>query len=245
MKAEKFYDGISSFYDEMISFESNLARREEFYKKIFDTKKGKVADIGCGSGLDSIALAKSGFDVAAFDPSEKMIEALKRNAESYGLQIETGKFGMENIPGKFDDNFDYAVSMGNTIAHLNKKNLKEGIKRAYEILKPGGTLFLHQLNYDYFIKNSIRINSIKTGARIIVRFYDFGRKKARFNILEFAPEKPKDYRLYSVTHYIHNHEEIKAVLFEAGFNEIAFYADMNLTPFEKEFSKEMFILCRK
>ncbi|MGK9369342.1 class I SAM-dependent methyltransferase [Melioribacter sp. Ez-97] len=244
MKTEKFYDGVSSFYDDMISFESNLARREDFYKKIFNAR-GKTADLGCGSGLDSIALAKSGFDVTAFDPSEKMIESLNRKAELYGLDIESRKCRMENIPAEFDGSFDYAVSMGNTITHLNKKNLKEGIKRAYEILKPRGIFFLHQLNYDYFIKNSIRINSIKTGARIIVRFYDFSRKKARFNILEFAPEKPKDYRLYSVTHYIHNHEEIKAVLFKAGFNEIAFYADMNLTPFEREFSKEMFILCRK
>ncbi|MGK9476834.1 class I SAM-dependent methyltransferase [Melioribacter sp. OK-6-Me] len=239
---EKFYNEISSFYDEMISFDSNLKKREDFYKKIFN-KNGAVADIGCGSGLDSIALAKSGFNVTAFDPSDKMIELLKKKTSFYNVRIECENFRMEKIPTAYNNRFDFVVSMGNTISHLSKKNLAEGIKRVYDILKPGGKFLVHLLNYDYFIKNSIRINSIKTGKRIIVRFYDFSKKRARFNILEFSMERPDEYQLHSVIHYIHKNNEINKLLVETGFKKIEFYADMNLTPFEN--NKEMFILCRK
>ena len=44
-----------------------IARALEF------VSSGKVLDIGCGEGLDSVFLAKKGFDVAALDNSEYAI----------------------------------------------------------------------------------------------------------------------------------------------------------------------------
>ena len=72
LSAENFYDSISAIYDKMIDFEKNLRLRVNAYKKIFPNT-GEAADIGCGIGLDTIALAMNGHKVAAFDISDNMV----------------------------------------------------------------------------------------------------------------------------------------------------------------------------
>ena len=70
MKNEKFYNEVSPFYDSMISMEKSLIRRKTFYESVFTNKHIKVvADLGCGSGLDSLALASMGLKVSGFDSS--------------------------------------------------------------------------------------------------------------------------------------------------------------------------------
>lgn len=52
-------------------------------------ERGSVLDIGCGSGVLSIAACKLGFGpVAAIDVDEAAVEAAVRNAEANGVEIE-------------------------------------------------------------------------------------------------------------------------------------------------------------
>ena len=72
---------------------SELKRKKELFSKIFSSFSGNVADLGCGSGIDSYSLAKNGFLVDAFDPSIKMIQ-LAENKYSEFLK----KIKFHNIP---------------------------------------------------------------------------------------------------------------------------------------------------
>ncbi|MFA6597874.1 MAG: hypothetical protein WCS69_09125 [Ignavibacteriaceae bacterium] len=68
MKNENFYNAVSPFYDSMISFERSLEKRKAFYKKLFAQRNIQtVADIECGSGLDSLALANIDLEVSGQD----------------------------------------------------------------------------------------------------------------------------------------------------------------------------------
>jgi glycine/sarcosine N-methyltransferase len=241
LKADSFYNEISDFYEKMIDFKKNLNLRVEAYQKIF-LEKGEAADLGCGVGLDSLALAINGHNVTSFDISPKMIEETKRNAIKYNVDIAAYVHSYQSIPKKFNQKFNSAISVGNTIAHVDSKQLNAAIKKMYALLLPGGKLFLHILNYQLIKKENKRINNIASrDGKIIIRFYDFRKDDLDFNILSFQQNSPKDFRLVTTKHYPHTKSEIHFHLKEAGFGKIKFMKNFAGEIFTANNSKDMFI----
>src|SRR3989339_585278 len=185
ISANDFYDAVSDIYEQMIDFKKNLALRVDAYKNIFPNE-GKIADIGSGIGLDSIALALNGHSVTAFDISPKMIEQVKLNAAKYNVNISSQIYSFQNLPKSFNGKFNNVVSVGNTIAHVNSKQLNRAMNKMYDLLLPGGKIFLHILNYQLIKNENKRINNIANrDEKIIIRFYDFRKDNLDFNILSF------------------------------------------------------------
>jgi len=245
LSPEKFYDEISGIYEQMIDFKKNLVLRIDAYKRIFPSK-GLAADIGCGIGLDSIALSTNGHKVTAFDISPKMIEILKQNALRYGFEIESGLYSFESIPKIYKAKFNNIVSVGNTIAHLNPVQLQKAIGKIFEMLESGGKVFLHILNYEMLRKQGKRINNIADrNGKIIIRFYNFFEKDIDFNILSFPPGKPKDFQFVTTRHYPHTKNEINNYLKKAGFKRIRFMNNFEGDKFTAVDSKDMFIIAKK
>lgn len=241
VNAGTFYDNIASIYEKMIDFEKNLKLRIDAYKRIIPGN-GKVIDIGCGTGLDSIALAMNGHNVTSFDVSTKMIEEAEQNAARYNVNIIAEVNSFDTIDKQYFGKFDYVVSVGNTIAHLNKAELKKAVGKIYKLLKPGGKLFLHILNYDLIISKSKRINNIANReGMIIIRLYDLGKKHVDFNILSFPVENPKDYKIVTTKHYPHSAKEISKNLREAGFVNIRLMKNFSSDKFNVKDSKDLFV----
>lgn len=241
MESKYFYDEISGFYGKMIDFEKNLELRVNAYKNIFPNT-GIIADIGCGIGLDSIALSQNGHTVYAFDPSPKMIDETKQNSAKYHLDIIAQVESFETLSKNYKGYFDYIVSVGNTIAHLSLQQLNKAIKTIYKILKPGGKAFLHILNYDLIISENKKINNIAVRDGLtIIRFYDFRKTKIDFNILSFLVDKPKDFKLVTTFHYPHTKKVISDYLKKAGFCKIKFSKNFHGDKFDLKNSKDLFI----
>lgn len=59
----------------------------EFFKNHKD--KGRVLDIGCGQGRDSLPLAEMGYQVMAWDRSQVGLDQIQNKARQMGLKIET------------------------------------------------------------------------------------------------------------------------------------------------------------
>lgn len=241
MNSKYFYNEISGIYEKMIDFEKNLELRVAAYKKIFP-QKGKVIDIGCGVGLDSIALALNGHEVVSCDISPNMINEAKINAEKYGVNIDAVENSFQTISKKFFGEFDYVVSVGNTIAHLKPGELKNAVNKIYKLLKPGGKTLIHILNYDLIIKNSKRINNIANrDGNIIIRLYDFGKKDIDFNILSFSLNNTKDYKIVTTKHYPHKAADIKNYLKKSGFKNIKLNGSFMGDKFVAGESKDLFV----
>lgn len=241
LPSDTFYNSISDFYEKMIDFEKNLELRKDAYQRIF-SEKGVSADIGCGIGLDSIALALNGHDVTAFDVSPKMIEEAKKNAAKYKVDIEAQTHSFASLPKRYNRRFNYVVSVGNTIAHLDNKQLERAIKKIYSLLLPGGKVFLHILNYGLIKKENKRINNIANrDGKIIIRFYDFRKNNLDFNILSFQQNSPKEFKLVTTKHYPHTKNEIEFYLKSAGFGKIKFMKNFTGEKFNSRNSKDMFI----
>lgn len=241
LSADSFYNEISDFYEKMIDFEKNLELRINAYQKIFP-EKGKVADLGCGVGLDSLAMAINGHKVTAFDISPKMVDETKKNAIKYKVDITAFVNSYETISQKFNHKFNYVISVGNTIAHVNSKQLNNAIKKMYDLLLPGGKLFLHILNYPLIKKENKKINNIANrDGKIIIRFYDFRKDDLDFNILSFPQNSPKEFQLVTTKHYPHTKNKIGNYLKVAGFTKVKFTRNFAGDRFNASNSKDMFV----
>ena len=67
-----FYEQNSdSFFDSTVTVDAQ-ALYDQFLPMLPD--KARILDAGCGSGRDSLAFLKAGYQVSAFDGSESMSE---------------------------------------------------------------------------------------------------------------------------------------------------------------------------
>ena len=142
-----FYDELASDYDDMISFENAVEKKKKLLKNFLTSEMKSAADIGCGSGVDSIALSLSGLKVTAFDHSSEMLKIAEANAARMNAKIELHNYSADNIPVEFNSQFDLVVSLGNTFANISKDKFIDSLKTCQDLLKPKGQLLIQVLNY--------------------------------------------------------------------------------------------------
>ncbi len=95
----------------------------------------RVLDLGCGGGHVSFTAAPHVASVVAYDLSERMLEAVRREAVTRQLNnIETVWGKAEHLPFP-DASFDFVVSRYS--AH-HWGDLAAGVAEARRVLKPGG-----------------------------------------------------------------------------------------------------------
>lgn len=102
---------------------------------------GLAIDLGCGPGLQSIALARLGFRVLAIDFSERLLAELR--AHTGGLPIETVEGDIRDVAALAPGGVEVAVCMGDTLAHLERAADVDRLFAAVRgRLQPGGRLVL-------------------------------------------------------------------------------------------------------
>ncbi|MEI7812890.1 MAG: methyltransferase domain-containing protein [Ignavibacteria bacterium] len=245
-KNESFFDEVSLFYDGMTGFTEALKRREAVINKFIEEGMKNVADFGCGSGLDSISLSQNGLKVTAFDQSEGMISQARNNALKAGVQISFRKKSLDKIPVSFASKFDLVLSLGNTLANLDKAKLSMAVHNMYNILRPKGRAVIQILNYTVLQSRGERIINITThDTSVYVRFYDLPGDQLNFNILKFNKENPSDRILHSTTLFPHTRKDLVDLMKFAGFRDIKVYGSLKLEKFSANSSADLVIIVRK
>jgi len=236
-----FFNDVSQYYDEMINFKQTLERKTNSLKGFLSQSIKKAADIGCGSGIDSIALATLGMEVSGFDSSKNMIERAKENSKRLNEKIEFYNYTAQEIPDSFNSNFDFVCSLGNTVANIPTQDIVSSIKRFAEILAPKGKVLFHILNYEKIIRVNERILNINKGeTEYIIRFYDFEKNFINFNILKFQIENPTNRKLITTKLYPHSLELFLNLLKQNNFKNVEIFQDLNKTPFNCETSNDIY-----
>lgn len=230
----------------MVNSSAYINARKEILKKFIKDEYKFAADVGCGTGNDSIALALNGLQVIGFEPSAEMLhEAVKKTA-AYGCHVGYVNKPASKITKEYNHQFDFVISLGNTLANINPPELKKSLYRIHAILKKGGTLLLQILNYGNLRKENRRIvNVTESGGKIFFRFYDFLPGRLDFNILTAEKENLKNHNLITTRLYEYTKSEVTAMLKTAGFKSLKYYADFNQTPFSASSSKDLIITASK
>lgn len=103
-----------------------------------------ILDAGCGPGVHSIRVAKSGVHVCAVDISEAMLRHASQRTKEAGLmdQVEFSRKDLTDLDFP-DEHFDYAFSWG-VIIHI--PDAEKALDELSRIIKPGGKLALYLTN---------------------------------------------------------------------------------------------------
>lgn len=140
------YDAIAPRYDEMVRedawMRALLRRRVEHL-----AAPGKrLLELGCGTGIDTLALARRGLRVSALDVSPAMLARLVDKARETGLEAlvegivgDVEALGELGLEGPFDAAFS-AFAVLNTV--VDPAAVAAAVAA---LLRPGGGLLVHVL----------------------------------------------------------------------------------------------------
>jgi ubiquinone/menaquinone biosynthesis C-methylase UbiE len=95
----------------------------------------RLLEVGCGIGVDSIQLARRGFEVTAVDLTENALDVARQFADRRAVSID---FQLGNAEGLDfpDQSFDAVYSFG--VLH-HTPDIEKSVAEVHRVLRPGGT----------------------------------------------------------------------------------------------------------
>ena len=138
------YDKFSKYYDQFL----DLELYETYYKLIKKYKKrGTVIDLGTGTGILAIKLAKEDYFVTATDISTRMLEMAYNNA----LLAKTNvKFYVHDILESLNKPYDLLVMSSDVINYLdNEIEIKKAFKNVFNAMDKNSIFIFDFLKVEY------------------------------------------------------------------------------------------------
>ncbi|MGO4699760.1 bifunctional 2-polyprenyl-6-hydroxyphenol methylase/3-demethylubiquinol 3-O-methyltransferase UbiG [Dyella sp. 2RAB6] len=108
-----------------------------------DLRGARVADVGCGGGLLSEALARSGAEVTGIDLGEKVIEVAKLHLHESNLQVDYRVQSSAALAAAEPASFD-AVCCMELIEHVPDPAAL--VADLANLVRPGGLVFISTIN---------------------------------------------------------------------------------------------------
>ena len=139
-KSAKAYD---SWYNTKMGTYVDIVQTDLVFN-LFPTEKGmKVLDVGCGTGNQSLKLARMGLHVTGIDKSSKMLDIARQKAREEGLQnVDFLYMDAENLEFE-DETFDGALSV---TAFEFLPNPERVLGEMVRVVKKGGTIAVGTIN---------------------------------------------------------------------------------------------------
>jgi len=141
-----------------------------FYEKAFDRicsllkplRESRVLDVGCGTGAQSMRLARRGFQVMAIDFSETVLKRAEAEIRSSGLNDRITLRREDILSLTFGDgHFENLLCWG-VLMHI--ADVDRAISEIIRVVKPGGRIVVSEGNM--FSMQSLIIRGLKGALRI-------------------------------------------------------------------------------
>ena len=139
-----YHDLAAASYDSKWGIDFGDTGREQVVAKLSKALGGELGtwghalEIGAGTGYFSLNLMAAGHiaELTATDIAPGMLEALRANADSLDLDVDTVVTDAENLPFP-DESFD--LVLGHAVLH-HIPNLNAAAAEFFRVLRPGGLI---------------------------------------------------------------------------------------------------------
>lgn len=191
---EQIWDAIASSWQEF--------KKTSFpdVKEFLIGRKGRILDLGCGSGRNFSAMPKDA-EIYGLDFSAEMLGYAEKQAKELGLKAFLSKANAASLQFK-DGFFDAAICVATLHCIDSQEKREQALKELFRVLKPKAQAFI-----TLWSKNHKRING-----------------KAQEQIINWK----KDCIDYPRYYYIYDKEEIEELLKKTGFKILSSKEDDNI-----------------
>ncbi|MCW5941543.1 MAG: methyltransferase domain-containing protein [Fimbriimonadaceae bacterium] len=192
-----------------------------------NVKPQRVLDVCCGTGTMCEMLTREGKELTGFDLSETMIRVARQKAHKKRLKIRYEVADVTSLD--LGDTFEGAYSFFDSLNYItDAESLSQAIVRVSQHLDLGGS-FVFDLNTAYAFEAKM-FDQHNKNPRAKVRYDWKGDWDPHARIIRVHMKFWVGDQEYEETHVqrAHSDEEVRAMLDEAGFDEVRCFESYGL-----------------
>ncbi len=194
------------------------------------SRGARIADVPCGCGRLTLALAARGFELTGVDLTEALVDDAARTARERGLRVRFECRDMRDLP--WEAAFDHAFCFGNSFAYFDDDGNRAFLRAIHRILVPGGT---------FALETSLVAESV-LAQPLGRRWYSFddlymlhqthydpptGRLTSDYVFIRGGQHEHKQ-----AVYQVYTYRDLLRTIREAGFETTATYGSLSRDPFQ-------------
>ncbi len=227
------YKNLAESYDRLtndVDYEAVL----DFYKAILkkeNLQPRTAVDLACGTGSVGLLLARDGMDVTGVDMSSEMLCMAAQKAQEQGCSVQFVCQKLQEL--SMPRGVDLAVCALDSLDYiLDPADCQKAICRIYRVLNPGGCFIfdvntpqkLRAMNGQVFLDEDDDVYCVWRGE------FDEGTNICSYGMDLFQRRGDVWQRSFEEhCEYAYTQEQLRSYLRQAGFTDIAVYADRSFS----------------
>ena len=145
MPRQEGHKWFAALYDRMMAPAERSFMRQ-VRQEVAGGARGKVLEIGCGTGANFPFYTDADSEVIAIEPNPYMLQRARKKVSAAGRPVEIRQAAAEQLPFE-DATFDTVVD---TINMCTIGDLPQALSEIKRVLKPGGQLrFYEHVRYEH------------------------------------------------------------------------------------------------
>ncbi|MEI2607167.1 MAG: methyltransferase domain-containing protein [Candidatus Promineifilaceae bacterium] len=249
------YEQIASYYD---LTHAQLVSDVGFVLALAGETRGRVLELGCGTGRLLLPLARAGYEVTGVDSSPAMLalarEKINRETEAVRGRVHLHQTDMTEL-GECGRDYALILIPYNTFMHLSPRQADLTLRQIRRCLRPGGRLFIDLINpfavaqtpNDHLVTLEHLFTDPATGHTVLQfarNHLDEAQQVLQITwIYDATPPQggPVQRQIVPVAYHYYFPHEIELLLNDAGLQMTAWYGHYNHTPFAEESERLMVV----
>jgi SAM-dependent methyltransferase len=247
---------LAERFDAVIPWSKRLAREMPLLLQLAEAAGPRVLVPACGTGGHVAELALHGLQVLGFDSDEGALEVAAQKIDAHREAIRAASGAAELQQLRMEDGaelgpqFDIALCLGNALPGLSQPGqIAAALAGMASALRPGGTFFTQNLNFDLRWKEQSHWFPVLTGETadeevLLVKFADYDAEFINFHAMFLNRPKPHgiwESNVVSTRWLPLFQHRMQEWLAGAGLRDLMYWGAYERSPFDVAKSSDLLI----